>query len=115
MTARVASSRLIGRSAEFAEFAALADAADGRPSLAFVAGESGSEDGLFADEHAAIADPMQTARSDEPSYGDAQLPVRRAVPPSRMPATGAKLGVLAGGVVADDASGMRRPAVRFPA
>src|SRR5688500_5275426 len=42
MTARVASSRLIGRSAELAELeAALADAAEGRPSPAFVAGESG--------------------------------------------------------------------------
>src|ERR687895_2597937 len=42
MTARVASSRLIGRSSELAELeAALADAAQGRPSLAFVAGESG--------------------------------------------------------------------------
>src|SRR5919108_4049713 len=39
---RLASSRLIGRSAELAELdAALADAADGRPSLAFVTGESG--------------------------------------------------------------------------
>jgi len=39
---RVTSSRLIGRAAELAELeAALADAADGRPSLAFVAGESG--------------------------------------------------------------------------
>src|SRR3954451_13570493 len=42
MTARVASSRLIGRSAALAELeAALADAADGRPSVAVVAGESG--------------------------------------------------------------------------
>jgi predicted ATPase len=42
VSARVASSRLIGRSAELAELeAALTDAADGRPSLAFVAGESG--------------------------------------------------------------------------
>ena len=42
MATRLASSRLIGRSAELAELeAALADAADGRPSLAFVAGESG--------------------------------------------------------------------------
>ena len=42
MTSRVTSSRLIGRSAELAELeAALADAAGGRPSLAFVAGESG--------------------------------------------------------------------------
>jgi len=41
-TKRLASSRLIGRSAELAELAAaLADATDGRPSLAFVAGESG--------------------------------------------------------------------------
>jgi DNA-binding CsgD family transcriptional regulator/tetratricopeptide (TPR) repeat protein len=42
MTTRVASSRLIGRSAELAELeAALADAAEGRPSVAFVAGVSG--------------------------------------------------------------------------
>jgi predicted ATPase len=39
---RVSSSRLIGRAAELAELeAVLADAADGSPSLAFVAGESG--------------------------------------------------------------------------
>ena len=39
---RMTSSRLIGRAAELAELeAALHDAADGRPSLAFVAGESG--------------------------------------------------------------------------
>jgi hypothetical protein len=42
MTVRVASSRLIGRSAELAVLeTALADAADGRPSVAFVARESG--------------------------------------------------------------------------
>jgi DNA-binding CsgD family transcriptional regulator/tetratricopeptide (TPR) repeat protein len=42
LTTRVASHRLIGRSAELAELeAALAEAADGHPSLAFVAGESG--------------------------------------------------------------------------
>jgi tetratricopeptide (TPR) repeat protein len=42
MTTRVSSSRLIGRLAELAELeAALADAGDGRPSVAFVAGESG--------------------------------------------------------------------------
>jgi ABC-type microcin C transport system duplicated ATPase subunit YejF len=42
MSVRVASSRLIGRSTELADLeAALADAADERPSLAFVAGESG--------------------------------------------------------------------------
>ena len=39
---RVTSSRLIGRAAELAELeAALAEAADGRPSIAFLAGESG--------------------------------------------------------------------------
>jgi DNA-binding CsgD family transcriptional regulator/tetratricopeptide (TPR) repeat protein len=42
VTTRVSSSRLIGRAAELAALeAALADAADGRPSIAFVAGESG--------------------------------------------------------------------------
>jgi DNA-binding CsgD family transcriptional regulator len=42
VTVRVASSRLIGRSAELAGLeAALAEAAQGRPSVAFVAGESG--------------------------------------------------------------------------
>ena len=42
MSTRVTSSRLIGRLAELAELeAALADAADERPSLAFVAGDSG--------------------------------------------------------------------------
>jgi len=39
---RVTSSRLVGRSAELTELdAALSDAAEGRPSLAFIAGESG--------------------------------------------------------------------------
>jgi DNA-binding CsgD family transcriptional regulator/tetratricopeptide (TPR) repeat protein len=42
MATRVASSRLIARSAELAELEeALVDAADGRPTVAFVAGESG--------------------------------------------------------------------------
>jgi DNA-binding CsgD family transcriptional regulator/tetratricopeptide (TPR) repeat protein len=42
MATRMTSSRLIGRATELAELeAALNDAADGRPSLAFVAGESG--------------------------------------------------------------------------
>ena len=42
MAARVSSTRLIGRAAELAELeAALAEAADGRPSLVFLAGESG--------------------------------------------------------------------------
>ena len=39
---RVTSSRLVGRSAELTELdAALSDAAEGRPSLTFIAGESG--------------------------------------------------------------------------
>jgi DNA-binding CsgD family transcriptional regulator len=42
MAARVSSARIIGRTSELAELeAALSDAAAGRPSLAFVAGESG--------------------------------------------------------------------------
>ncbi len=42
MASRVSSTRIVGRSAELAELeAALQDAAEGRPSLAFVAGESG--------------------------------------------------------------------------
>ena len=42
MATRMTSSRLIGRAAELAELeAALRDASAGRPSLAFVAGESG--------------------------------------------------------------------------
>jgi predicted ATPase len=42
MSTRVTSSRLIGRTAELQELeAALADAASGRPSLAFLAGDSG--------------------------------------------------------------------------
>ena len=42
MATRVTSTRLVGRTGELAELeAALAEAADGRPSLAFVAGESG--------------------------------------------------------------------------
>jgi len=38
---RVASTRLIVRSAELADLEALADTAEGRPTVAFVAGESG--------------------------------------------------------------------------
>jgi predicted ATPase len=42
MVARGSSARIIGRTSELAELeAALSDAAAGRPSLAFVAGESG--------------------------------------------------------------------------
>src|SRR3954453_12402730 len=42
VAARMTSSRMIGRTAELAELeAALSDAAAGRPSLVFVAGESG--------------------------------------------------------------------------
>jgi predicted ATPase len=42
MAVSVTCSRLVGRARELAELeAALADALDGRPSLAFVAGESG--------------------------------------------------------------------------
>src|SRR4051794_24760236 len=42
VSARMTSSRMIGRAAELAELeAALTDAASGRPSLVFVAGESG--------------------------------------------------------------------------
>src|SRR4051812_50046288 len=42
MSTRVTSSRLIGRTAELQQLeAALADASTGRPSLAFVAGDSG--------------------------------------------------------------------------
>src|SRR4051794_29146375 len=42
MASRMTSTRLVGRTPELAELrAALAEAVDGRPSLAFVAGESG--------------------------------------------------------------------------
>jgi ATP/maltotriose-dependent transcriptional regulator MalT len=59
MTTRVASSRMIGRSAELAELeAALADADGGRPALAFVSGESG------VGKTRLLADLMRRARDE---------------------------------------------------
>ena len=51
MATRMTSARFVGRSGQLAELeAALGDAADGRPSLALVAGESGVGKSRLADE-----------------------------------------------------------------
>src|SRR5438045_8684733 len=58
VAARMTSSRMIGRTAELAELeAALTDAAAGRPSLVFVAGESGVGKTRLLDEAARRAKP----------------------------------------------------------
>src|SRR2546428_8368069 len=56
VAARMTSSRMIGRTAELAELeAALTDAAAGRPSLVFVAGESGVGKTRILDDAARLA------------------------------------------------------------
>src|SRR5215207_3884264 len=74
---RMTSSRLIGRTAELAELeAALRDAADGRPSLAFVAGESGVGKSRLIAELAARArqDGARVAIGECVELGDEELP-----------------------------------------
>ena len=74
---RMTSSRLIGRAAELAELeAALRDAADGRPSLAFVAGESGVGKSRMVSELAARAreDGSRVAIGECVELGDEELP-----------------------------------------
>jgi DNA-binding CsgD family transcriptional regulator/tetratricopeptide (TPR) repeat protein len=77
MATRVTSSRLIGREVELAELeAALADAADGRPSLAFVAGESGvGKSRLLAElERRACESGALVLAGDCVDLGDSELP-----------------------------------------
>src|SRR5258705_3578566 len=77
---RMTSSRMIGRTAELAELeAALTDAAAGRPSLVFVAGESGVGKTRILDEAARRA---KSAGGPPPSGGFVQLGGgRRPLPP----------------------------------
>jgi predicted ATPase len=74
---RVSSSRLIGRTTELTELeAALADAADGRPSLAFVAGESGvGKSRLLAEfERRAAGQGALVLAGDCVDLGESELP-----------------------------------------
>jgi DNA-binding CsgD family transcriptional regulator/tetratricopeptide (TPR) repeat protein len=77
MSTRVTSSRIIGRTAELAELeAALADATDGRPSLAFIAGESGvGKTRLLSElERRARADGARVIGGDCVELGEGELP-----------------------------------------
>src|SRR3954452_13446734 len=71
VAARMTSSRMIGRTAELAELeAALSDAAAGRPSLVFVAGESGVGKTRILDE---AARPTKAAGGAPPPRAPAAL------------------------------------------
>src|SRR5262245_17699853 len=77
MAARMTSSRLIGGASGLAELeAALRDAADGRPSLAFVAGESGVGKSRMVAELAnrAREDGSRVAVGECVELGDEELP-----------------------------------------
>jgi ATP/maltotriose-dependent transcriptional regulator MalT len=76
MATGVTSTRLVGRSLELAQLqAALAEAADGQPSLAFVVGESGvGKSRLVAELQArAAADGTRVLRGDCVELGDGEL------------------------------------------
>src|SRR3954447_14515847 len=77
MASRVTSTRFVGRSAELEELrGALAEAANGRPSLAFVAGVSGvGKTRLLSEvERAARADGMRVIGGDCVELGEGELP-----------------------------------------
>src|SRR4051794_6399548 len=77
MSSRVTSTRFVGRAAELEELrAALADAVEGRPALAFVAGESGvGKTRLLAElERAARADGVRVIGGDCVELGEGELP-----------------------------------------
>src|SRR3954449_3063885 len=77
VAARMTSSRMIGRTAELAELeAALTDAAAGRPSLVFVAGESGVGKPRILDEAArrARAAGGRLLSGDCVELGEGELP-----------------------------------------
>ena len=81
---RVTSSRFIGRSRELAELeAALADASAGRPSLAFIAGESGvGKTRLLKElERGALAADARVVSGDCVSLGEDELPTPPSSPP----------------------------------
>jgi DNA-binding NarL/FixJ family response regulator len=77
MATRVTSSRLVGRAVELAELeAALADAEQGSPSLAFIAGDSGVGKSRLLEEFLvrARATGARTMTGDSIELGDAELP-----------------------------------------
>src|SRR5690348_16561349 len=77
MASRVMSSRLVGRAPELAELeAALADAAAGHPSLAFVAGDSGIGKSRLLSEflRQARTEGARTMSGDSIELGDGELP-----------------------------------------
>ncbi|HEY7075055.1 MAG TPA: AAA family ATPase, partial [Solirubrobacteraceae bacterium] len=77
MASRVTSSRFVGRAPELAELeAALADAAAGNPSLAFVAGDSGIGKSRLLSEflRRARAEGARTLTGDSIELGDGELP-----------------------------------------
>ncbi|HWK28118.1 MAG TPA: AAA family ATPase [Solirubrobacter sp.] len=77
MASRVTSSRFVGRLAELAELrAALTEAVEGRPSLAFVAGESGlGKTRLLSElERAARTDGIRVIGGDCVELGEGELP-----------------------------------------
>ena len=73
MTTRMTSARFVGRSGQLAELeAAYRDAAEGRPSIALVGGESGVGKSRLADElkrHARESGARVLAGPDEPLPG----------------------------------------------
>jgi ATP/maltotriose-dependent transcriptional regulator MalT len=87
MATRVSSSRFIGRAAELAELeTALSDALDGRPALAFVAGESGvGKTRLVCElERRARADGIRVLSGECVDLGDSELayaPIAAALRP----------------------------------
>jgi len=77
MASRMTSTRLVGRAPELAELrAALGEAVDGRPSLAFVAGESGlGKTRLIAElERAARAEGVRVIGGECVELGEGELP-----------------------------------------
>src|SRR5918997_3016936 len=77
MASRVTSTRFVGRAAELEELrGALEEAAAGRPSLAFVAGESGvGKTRLLSElERAARADGVRVIGGDCVELGEGELP-----------------------------------------
>src|SRR5215211_3607259 len=77
MATRVTSTRLVGRTGELAELeAALREAAEGRPSLAFLAGESGvGKSRLLAElERRAREEGATVIGGDAVDLGEGELP-----------------------------------------
>src|SRR4051794_20019664 len=77
VSTRVTSSRIVGRAVELQELeAALGDASDGRPSLAFVAGDSGVGKTRLVNEllHRARADGAELLTGDAVELGEGELP-----------------------------------------